>query len=86
MTRPLAIALANDYGLMSSVFTKDLARAMRFGKALPTGIVNVNEAPSYWELHLPFGGGAGKKSGLGRLGGRHTLEAMTVVKTIVLPA
>ena len=37
---------------------------------------------TYWELHLPIGGGSGTKSGIGRLGGRHTLEAMTELKMI----
>jgi succinate-semialdehyde dehydrogenase/glutarate-semialdehyde dehydrogenase len=80
----LQLACNNDYGLSASVFTSTMSRALRFGKLLPAGIVNINEAPIYWELHLPFGGGAGKKSGIGRIGGRHTLEAMTVVKTITI--
>lgn len=82
----LSMALENDYGLTSSVFTRDIGRALRFGKALPAGIVTINDAPTYWELHIPFGGGVGKKSGIGRLGGRHTLEAMTEIKTIAIHA
>ena len=31
--------------------------------------VNINEGSTYWEIHLPFGGGVGTKSGVGRLGG-----------------
>lgn len=80
----LELALGNEYGLTASVFTRDIGRALEFGKKVRAGIVNVNEGSTYWELHLPFGGGAGTKSGLGRLGGRHTMEAMTVLKTIVL--
>ena len=82
----LALALENDYGLTSSVFTRDIGRALRFGKAIRAGIVNINDAPTYWELHIPFGGGIGTKSGIGRLGGRHTLEAMTEIKTISIHA
>jgi succinate-semialdehyde dehydrogenase/glutarate-semialdehyde dehydrogenase len=33
---------------------------------------------------LPFGGGTGTRSGIGRLGGRLTLEAMTEIKMISL--
>ena len=38
----------------------------------------------YWEPHIPFGGMSGKRSGIGRIGGRHSLEAMSDLKTIVL--
>lgn len=81
-----ALALANDspYGLLGSVYTKDLSRALRFADALETGWVNINESTNYWEAHLPFGGRAGKKSGLGRVGGRFALEQMTDLKTIVI--
>src|SRR5437588_12127 len=81
-----ALELANDspYGLLGAVYTRDLSRALRFADALETGWVNVNESTNYWEAHLPFGGRAGKKSGIGRVGGRFALEQMTDLKTIVI--
>src|SRR5438105_3296282 len=80
-----ALELANDspYGLLGAVYTKDLSRALRFADALETGWVNVNESTNYWEAHLPFGGRAGKKSGIGRVGRRFALEQMTDLKPIV---
>ncbi|MDR6288217.1 succinate-semialdehyde dehydrogenase/glutarate-semialdehyde dehydrogenase [Inquilinus ginsengisoli] len=78
----LDLALDTEHGLSVGLFTADLDRALRFGEAIPAGIVNVNAGSTYWELHLPFGGGSGTKSGIGRLGGRHTLEAMTELKMI----
>jgi succinate-semialdehyde dehydrogenase/glutarate-semialdehyde dehydrogenase len=51
---------------------------------LEVGWINVNESSNYWESHLPFGGGAGKQSGLGRVGGRFALEQMTDLKTAVI--
>jgi acyl-CoA reductase-like NAD-dependent aldehyde dehydrogenase len=85
-TEQEALALANDspYGLLGAVYTKDLSRALRFADELETGWVNVNESTNYWEAHLPFGGRAGKKSGIGRVGGRFALEQMTDLKTIVI--
>lgn len=78
-----AIRLAHDnpYGLVSSVFTRDLDRAFRFVETLPTGIVNINDTSNYWELHIPFGGISGKESGIGRIGGRHSILAMSDLKT-----
>lgn len=70
------------YGLSAAVFTRDMARAFRFAERMRAGIVNVNAASTYWEIHLPFGGASGTRSGVGRLGGRHMLEAMTDLKTI----
>lgn len=80
----LAVADDNRYGLVASVFTADIDRAFRFIDALPTGIVNVNDTSNYWELHIPFGGISGKDSGLGRIGGRHTLMAMSDIKTATI--
>ena len=81
-----AIDLVNgsDYGLLSAIFTADLARGMRFAEAVRTGWVNVNEGTNYWESHLPFGGRAGSKSGIGRVGGSHSMERLTELKTIVI--
>jgi acyl-CoA reductase-like NAD-dependent aldehyde dehydrogenase len=78
----LDLALESDYGLSVGVFTENMERALRFAEAVPAGIVNINSGSTYWELHLPFGGGSGTKSGVGRLGGMLTLEAMTEIKMI----
>lgn len=81
-----AIELANDIdlGLISGVFTASLARADRFVDEVQTGIVNVNDGSTYWEKHIPFGGHSGKNSGVGRLGGRHTLEELSQLKTAIV--
>jgi acyl-CoA reductase-like NAD-dependent aldehyde dehydrogenase len=81
-----AIALVNGspYGLLSAVFTKDLGRGLRFAEAVRTGWVNVNEGTNYWESHLPFGGGSGSMSGVGRVGGRFSMDRLTELKTIVI--
>ena len=81
-TEILQLAAHAEQGLSSSVFTRDLAKAFRFGEALQTGMVNVNSPSCYWETHLPFGGAAGKQSGMGRLGGKYALQEMTEIKTI----
>ena len=81
-----AIALVNGspYGLLSAIFTKDIGRGLRFAEAVRTGWVNVNEGTNYWESHLPFGGRAGSRSGVGRVGGRFSMERLTELKTIVV--
>ena len=80
----LAAIDAAPYGLLASVFTRDLARGLRFAEAARVGWVNVNESSNYWESHLPFGGRASSESGLGRVGGRHPFETFTELKTVVL--
>ena len=81
-----AIDLVNgsEYGLLSAVFTRDLGRGLRFAEAVRSGWVNVNEGTNYWESHLPFGGRAGSTSGVGRVGGRFSMERLTELKTIVV--
>jgi len=68
-----AIELANDsdYGLASSIWTQNLARAHRVGRAMEVGISWVN----CWflrDLRTPFGGS--KMSGVGREGGEHSIN------------
>lgn len=80
----LDLALDSEYGLSVGIFTADVGRGLSFAERIPAGIVNINDGSTYWEIHLPFGGGSGTKSGIGRLGGRLTLEAMTELKMITL--
>jgi len=80
----IAVVNGSPYGLLSAIFTKDLGRGLRFAEAVRTGWVNVNEGTNYWESHLPFGGRAGSRSGVGRVGGRFSMKRLTELKTIVV--
>jgi succinate-semialdehyde dehydrogenase/glutarate-semialdehyde dehydrogenase len=80
----LQIANESQYGLLCAVWTRDLARGLRFAEAVQAGWVNVNESTNYWESHLPFGGRAGAQSGVGRVGGRFAMEAFTEPKTVIV--
>ena len=64
---------SSPYGLLSAVFTRDLARGLRFAETVRTGWVNGNASSNYWESHLPFGGRAGSRSGVGCVGGRYAM-------------
>ncbi len=83
-----AIELANDndLGLVAGVFTSSMSKAIYFGEQLEAGIVNLNEVCTYWQPHTPFGGYSGKRSGVGRLGGKYTIMEMSQIKTLVLDA
>jgi len=75
---------SRDLGLLSAIFTRDLARGLRFADSVRTGWVNINESSNYWESHLPFGGRSGTASGIGRVGGTAPMEAFTELQTVVL--
>jgi aminomuconate-semialdehyde/2-hydroxymuconate-6-semialdehyde dehydrogenase len=77
------IAYANDcdYGLASSVWTQNLARAHRVAEQINTGTVWVN----CWllrDLRVPFGGM--KQSGVGREGGEEALRFFTESKNVCI--
>jgi len=76
-----AIKVANDteYGLSSSVFTKDLARGLRVAKRIESGAVHINGMSVHDEPSLPHGGV--KSSGWGRFGSPG-LEEWVKTKTI----
>ena len=44
----------------------------------------MNDRQTYWELHIPFGGVSGTESGLGRLGGKHSMMEMTDLRTMII--
>jgi aminomuconate-semialdehyde/2-hydroxymuconate-6-semialdehyde dehydrogenase len=76
-----AIALANDtpYGLATTIWTTNLARAHRVAARIDVGICWVNS----WflrDLRTPFGGS--KESGIGREGGVHSLEFYTELRNV----
>ncbi len=77
----LRLANATEYGLAASVFTRDLGRALTFGRALEAGMVFVNAATVEAETQLPFGGA--KASGNGsRDTGVAALDSFTEWKTV----
>jgi acyl-CoA reductase-like NAD-dependent aldehyde dehydrogenase len=75
---------ASAYGLLSAIFTRDLAKGLRFADEVRTGWVNINDSSNYWESHLPFGGRAGTASGIGRVGGTGPMESFTELQTVVI--
>ncbi|QVQ50414.1 NAD-dependent succinate-semialdehyde dehydrogenase [Spiractinospora alimapuensis] len=76
-----AITLANDteFGLVSYVFTQDLARSLRVSEALETGMVGLNQGVVS-NPAAPFGGV--KQSGLGREGGRVGIDEFLDLKYV----
>ncbi|MFW5876864.1 MAG: aldehyde dehydrogenase family protein [Myxococcota bacterium] len=76
-----AVRLANatTYGLVASVFTKDITRAHRVARDLQAGVVWVNRYNGF-DSAAPFGGF--KQSGWGREMGQHALEHYTQTKCV----
>lgn len=82
-TEDEVIARVNDspYGLAACVWTTDLRRAHQVSRRLRVGIAWVNT----WfvrDLRTPFGGA--KLSGLGREGGRHSLDFYSETSNICI--
>ncbi|WP_186145928.1 aldehyde dehydrogenase family protein [Burkholderia gladioli] len=79
-----ALQVANDtsYGLSSGVITNDLQKAFDLALRLEAGMVHINDCTVSDEAHVPFGGT--KMSGVGREGGRYSMEEMTELKWITI--
>jgi succinate-semialdehyde dehydrogenase/glutarate-semialdehyde dehydrogenase len=80
-TEEEALALANGtpFGLAAYFYTKDMARAFRFGEALEAGLVGLNTG-IVSHAEAPFGGV--KSSGLGREGAQDGIEEYLETKAM----
>lgn len=76
-----AVTLANDtkYGLSATIWSADSSRGLALARHLRCGVVGVN-TPVIRDIRAPFGGW--RESGVGRVGGKWSLEQYTEVKTI----
>ncbi|WP_214316844.1 5-carboxymethyl-2-hydroxymuconate semialdehyde dehydrogenase [Nonomuraea sediminis] len=70
----LELANATRYGLAAYVWTNDLLRAHRLARSIEAGMLWIN-SQNIRDLRTPFGGV--KSSGLGREGGRHSIDVYT---------
>ena len=72
-----ALQVANDtqYGLSSSVFTRDVERGVRFALGVDAGMTHVNDHSVDDTVTGPFGGE--KNSGIGRFGGDWIIREFT---------
>ena len=83
-TEDEAVSLANatEYGLVSYVFTQDLARGHRMIEKLETGMMGLNTG-LVSNAAAPFGGL--KQSGLGREGGAEGIHEYLSTKYTLIP-
>ncbi|UVM51204.1 MULTISPECIES: aldehyde dehydrogenase family protein [unclassified Pseudomonas] len=78
----VVMANASDYGLAATVWCADAANGLRLARQLRCGVVAVN-SPVIRDMRVPFGGRGA--SGLGRVGGRWSLEQYSELKTVSVP-
>ncbi len=79
-----AIEIANgvDYGLSSSIYTKDVSNAFRAMDRIQAGLTYINSSTIGSEVHLPFGGVKG--TGFTREGGIEGIEEFSYTKTLYI--
>jgi vanillin dehydrogenase len=79
-----AVSIANDtvYGLSAGIMTRDESRGLAIAGRLDTGNCHINCSSVNDEPHVPFGGL--KASGVGKHGGRWSMETFTETRWITL--
>jgi len=80
-----AMNIANDveYGLSSSIYTKDINLSFRAIEDFETGITYINAPTIGAEVHLPFGGIKNTGNG-GREAGTTAIDEFTEIKTVFI--
>ena len=79
LDRIVRVANDTDYGLSSSIWTRDISLAHKLARRIKAGTVRINGGMGI-DYAMPFGGY--KQSGWGRENGREGVEAYTEVKTV----
>jgi betaine-aldehyde dehydrogenase len=79
----IRIANATPYGLSGSLWTRDVARALRVARQVEAGVLSINTNSSV-HLGMPFGGF--KQSGIGRELSPHALECYSELKSVFISA
>ncbi|WP_136656773.1 aldehyde dehydrogenase family protein [Nitratireductor sp. XY-223] len=79
-----AIAISNDteYGLSAGIISRDEQASLAMANRLETGMCHINCSSVNDEPHIPFGGS--KSSGVGRHGGRWSMDTFTETRWITL--
>jgi aldehyde dehydrogenase (NAD+) len=77
----LAVANRSRYGLSASLFTRDIAAALRYIHQIEVGLVRINGDTTGVDPHAPFGGMKGSSSG-SREQGSAAREFYTETKTV----
>ncbi|MWD29770.1 aldehyde dehydrogenase family protein, partial [Aquicoccus sp. SCR17] len=79
-----AVTISNDteFGLVASVYSRDVSRALALADRLETGAVHVNGPTVYDDPAMPFGGV--KASGYGRFGREAAIDEFTEQRWITV--
>ena len=80
-----AIELANsvEFGLSSSIYTRDVTQAFRYADQVEAGIVHINASTLGGEVHLPFGGMKASGTGI-REQGTEAVNFFSEVVTVYI--